>query len=184
MNETLQAFAENLKIEAAGFGTGVQELASTDSRYLRDLRVNVANALAYENLSKKEAVLIALATAINEKSSFTEVFKSLAKEQGTTPEEIAEVYACVSLLSTNNVFYKFRHFTENDFYKNTPAGIKMTIMARPILGKEFFELLSLAISALNGCEMCVKAHEHSVKELGCSEARVYDAIIKGFLVIA
>jgi alkyl hydroperoxide reductase subunit D len=46
----------------------------------------------------------------------------------------------------------------------------------PVLGKEFFELMSLAISALNGCERCVTSHEASVKEQGASEAKVYDSI--------
>jgi len=29
---------------------------------------------------------------------------------------------------------------------------------------------------LNGCELCVNAHEHSLIQLGTSEARVYDAV--------
>jgi alkyl hydroperoxide reductase subunit D len=80
------------------------------------------------------------------------------------------------LLNVNNVFYRFRHFNKKEFYSTTPAGIKMTIMGNPIMGKEFFELMSLAISALNGCEMCVNAHEDSLMKLGTSQARVYDAI--------
>ena len=49
-------------------------------------------------------------------------------------------------------------------------------MMSPVLGKEFFELISLAVSAVNGCEMCVKSHEISVIEAGSTEARVWDAI--------
>jgi alkyl hydroperoxide reductase subunit D len=49
-------------------------------------------------------------------------------------------------------------------------------MMNPILGKEFFELLSLAVSALNGCELCVNAHENSLIQLGTSEASVYYAV--------
>jgi alkyl hydroperoxide reductase subunit D len=49
-------------------------------------------------------------------------------------------------------------------------------MARPILGKEFFELVSLAVSAVNGCEACVVSHEASVRANGSSEARIFDAI--------
>jgi alkyl hydroperoxide reductase subunit D len=63
----------------------------------------------------------------------------------------------------------------------------MTIMANPVMGKEFFELMSLGISALNGCEMCVNAHEESLMKLGCTQNRVYDAVrlcanIKGLSV--
>ena len=61
-------------------------------------------------------------------------------------------------------------------------------MVKPILGKEFFELVSLAVSAVNGCEQCVNSHEASVIQHGATEARVYDAmrlaaIIKGFSTI-
>jgi len=38
----------------------------------------------------------------------------------------------------------------------------MTVMGNPIMGKEFFELMSLGISSLNGCELCVNAHEESL----------------------
>jgi len=61
-------------------------------------------------------------------------------------------------------------------YQALPARIKMNIMARPVLGKELFELMSLAISAVNGCEACVNAHEASVRQLGASEARIFDAV--------
>jgi alkyl hydroperoxide reductase subunit D len=52
----------------------------------------------------------------------------------------------------------------------------MNIMMNPVLGKEFFELVSLAVSAVNGCEMCVKSHEQSVLQAGSSEQRIWDAI--------
>jgi alkyl hydroperoxide reductase subunit D len=52
----------------------------------------------------------------------------------------------------------------------------MNIMMNPVLGKELFELISLAVSAVNGCESCVNSHEESVRKLGASEARIFDAI--------
>jgi alkyl hydroperoxide reductase subunit D len=63
----------------------------------------------------------------------------------------------------------------------------MNIMMNPVLGKEFFELMSLAVSAVNGCESCVNSHEESVRKLGSSEVRIFDAIrlaaiVKGLCV--
>ena len=55
----------------------------------------------------------------------------------------------------------------------------MSIMANPVLGKEFFELLSLVISALNGCEMCVTSHEEAVVKHGTEQQRVLDAVRLG-----
>ena len=36
--------------------------------------------------------------------------------------------------------------------------------------------MSLAVSAVNGCEMCVKSHEHSLIELGSREERIFESI--------
>ncbi|MDP2386294.1 MAG: carboxymuconolactone decarboxylase family protein [Bacteroidota bacterium] len=188
-NDTLKGLmnAINYQSEAP---QALLDMAELDTRYLKDLKINVSNALAYENLSEKESSLLGLSVAINEKSkSLIESFVLKAKEKGATDAEISETYACVSLLNVNNVFYRFRHFTKKEFYTSTPAGIKMTIMGNPVLGKEFFELMSLAVSALNGCEMCVNAHEESLMKLGTNQQRVYDAVrlaanIKGLVILA
>ena len=185
-NETLDRILTDFNLADAPLNDGVLLLAEKDHRYLRDLRINLSNALGYANLSKKESYLLALAVAINEKQEpLIKAFSELAMAEETTEEEITELYALVSLMNVNNVFYRFRHFTGKDYYNQTPAGIKMSIMMNPVLGKEFFELASLAISAVNGCEMCVKAHEQSVLQHGATEARIYDAIrltavVKGF----
>jgi len=63
-----------------------------------------------------------------------------------------------------------------DTYQHKPAKIKMSLMIKPVLGKEFFELVSLVVSALNGCEACVKAHEASILNLESTEDRVFDAV--------
>ena len=175
MNETLQAM-----LQIAGQETvskGLEAVVKTENRYLRDLKINLGNALQYQTLSKKESYLLALSVAINEKNKLAiESFTKLAINEGSIEAEIAETYACVSLLNANNVLYRFRHFTKKDVYQNSPAGIKMSIMMNPVFGKEFFELMSLAVSALNGCELCVNAHEASLLKLGTSENRIFDAI--------
>ncbi|WP_431216855.1 carboxymuconolactone decarboxylase family protein [Puia sp. P3] len=112
----------------------------------------------------------------------------MAREAGATDAEIAEIVACTSLMNTNNVFYRFRHFMKKEFYDNQPAGIKMSIMASPVLGKEFFELVSLVVSSINGCEMCVSSHERSVLQHGSEEARVMEgvklgAVLKGLIAV-
>jgi AhpD family alkylhydroperoxidase len=39
-----------------------------------------------------------------------------------------------------------------------------------------FELYCLAVSAINGCEMCIRSHEQVVIEGGLSEDQVHDAV--------
>jgi|SRR5690554_330787 alkyl hydroperoxide reductase subunit D len=174
-------------LKEVGIGEGhnapVLDQIADKSRYIKDLKINVSNFLNTKNLNKKEALLIALATAVNDKSAvLQEGLLDLAKQEGASEEEVAEIYAAVSLLNVNNVFYRFRHFTGNEYYNNTPAGIKMSVMMNPVLGKEFFELVSLVVSALNGCELCVNSHDDSVKKHGASEERIYEAIRLGAVI--
>ena len=189
-NETFQNLLNELQLTAYEPSANVLALVAGESRFIKDLKINTGNVLNNSQyLNRKEALLLALAVAVNEKFvPLQESFTGLAKEAGASEVEIAEIIACTSLMNTNNIFYRFRHFLQKDFYNNQPAGIKMSIMANPILGKEFFELVSLVISSINGCEMCVSSHEKSVLQHGSTESRVMEgvklgAIIKGLITI-
>lgn len=189
--DTVKSMFNDLHIDADHTSVGFEKLSAVDSRYLRDLKLNVAGVLKAKNIDKKEAALLALSVAINEKSNvLISAFEQLARNEGANDEEVAETHACTSLMNFNNVFYRFRHYMDGvDYYNNTSAGVRMSVMMNPVMGKQLFELMSLVISALNGCQRCVVSHEHSVKEHGASEAKVYDAVrlagaIKSLAVIA
>lgn len=179
INETKVNLLKEVGISEA-YEAPVLDQIADKSRYIKDLKINVSNFLKGKHLSRKEVLLIALSVAVNDKSAvLREGLISLIKNEEISEEEVAEIYAAVSLLNVNNVFYRFRHFTGNEYYNSTPAGIKMGVMMNPVLGKEFFELVSLVISALNGCELCVNSHDESVKKHGASEERIYEAIRLG-----
>ena len=60
----------------------------------------------------------------------------------------------------------------------------MTSLARPALGKERFEMLAFAVSVLNGCESCVRAHEKVLRDAGLTADKVHDlarlaSVVKG-----
>lgn len=178
ITETLNDLLSDLNIiYDNGYSIPMQQLNDSDNRYLKDLRINLKNVMQSEYLSEKETSLIAYAIAVNAlHKNLQKSFSDIAKEKGASLEELAETAACASLLAANNVLYRFRHFTKKEKYEQLPARIKMNIMINPKIGKEFFELVSLAVSAVNGCEMCVKSHEQSLINLGASEERIFDAI--------
>lgn len=177
------ALLNEIGLGEAELSPSLQLLAQTDARYLKDLKINVTNALNAETLTKKEAYLLAYAVAVNEKNEkLQQAFSSLATQNEANEKELAEVVSCTSLLSANNVYYRFRHFMHDEFYNNAPAGIRMSIMANPVLGKEFFELVSLVVSALNGCELCVTSHEKTLVGHGATKQRIHDAVRLGAVI--
>jgi alkyl hydroperoxide reductase subunit D len=180
MNESTELINEilqSLNIDITYRNNSLTLLEKGESRYLRDMKLNLSSTLTSEHLSPKECGLIGLSTAINNNNApLTAFFTSYAEEQGATAAETGEAAGCASLLASNNVFYRFRHFTQKEKYGQIPARIRMQLMMKPVTGKEFFELMSLAISAVNGCEMCVNAHEDSLIKLGTTEERIFDAV--------
>jgi lipoyl-dependent peroxiredoxin subunit D len=176
-SDSTAEFLEFLQLDKDFRTETLDILEEGKSRYLADLKINFKNSFESEFLSKKEVNLLGVAIAVNANNSvLREFFKAKAQSEGATAEEIAEAAACASLLSANNVFYRFRHFLNKEKYNEIPARIKMNIMARPVGGKEFFELISLAVSAVNGCEMCVKSHEASLIEMGSREERIFESV--------
>lgn len=174
----------DLGVEGNISSNSLNQLAAIDSKFLRDVKLNVAAVLGSTNMTRKEALLLALATAVNEKNSvLIAAFENLARKEGASDNEIGETHSCTAMMNTNNVFYRFRHYMhEVEYYNNQPAGLRMSSMMNPVMGKEFYELMSLLVSALNGCERCVTSHENSVKQHGASEPRIYDAIRIGAVI--
>ncbi len=182
-SETTQEFLDLIGTDKDYRSDALDLLEEGKSRYITDLKLNFKTSFDSEQLSKKEVALLGVALAVNAANRILkQFFIGKATEEGASEAEIAEAVACASLLSANNVLYRFRHFVNKEKYNEIPARIKMNIMARPVTGKEFFELISLAVSAVNGCEMCVKSHENSLIELGTSETRIFEAVRLGAVI--
>lgn len=188
MNESTEIISEILTaigVDTAYRTESLTLLEKGESRYLRDFKLNFTSVLTSAHLSNKECALLALSTAVNNNNEvLTKYFTKYAEDNEATAADIAEAAGCASLLAANNVFYRFRHFTQKEKYTQIPARIRMQLMMKPVTGKEFFELMSLAISAVNGCEMCVNAHEDSLIKLQTTEERIFDAVRIASLVTA
>ena len=180
MNETTETINELLQtigLDTTYRNASLSLLEKGESRYVRDLKLNFNSTLTSAHLSEKECALLGLATAVNNNNiPLVDFYTAYAERTGATAEDTAEAAGCASLLASNNIFYRFRHFTQKEKYTQIPARIRMQLMMKPVTGKEFFELMSLTISAVNGCEMCVNAHEDPLIKLGTTEERIFDAV--------
>jgi alkyl hydroperoxide reductase subunit D len=99
-----------------------------------------------------------------------------ARFAGVTDAVIEDAQAAAALMGMNTIFYRFRHMVGKESYGKRPARLRMQWMSKPRTNKGTFELMSLAIAALAGCEACVKAHENSVLQHGLTEEHVHDAV--------
>ncbi|MFT6849554.1 MAG: alkyl hydroperoxide reductase subunit D [Sphingobacteriales bacterium] len=151
--------------------------------YLADISRNFNSAFNKPTLSPLEASLLCVGASLNSQNQFlVNLFTTLAKESRATEEEIAETLTCTSLMATNNVLFRFKHAVDNETYKSIPAGIRMSIKLNPLLGTEFYEILSLVISSINGCTACINEHESHAIKAGATEQKISDAIRLGAIV--
>jgi alkyl hydroperoxide reductase subunit D len=84
--------------------------------------------------------------------------------------------AAAALMAMNDVYYRFRHMVGKPSYGARPARLRMNRIAQPRTDKPTFELVCLAVSAINGCEACIRSHEQAVLAVGLTEDHVHDAV--------
>ncbi|HYR92321.1 MAG TPA: carboxymuconolactone decarboxylase family protein [Terriglobia bacterium] len=154
----------------------------------RDLKLNFNRLLDQGALSREEALLatLAVAASLNYKE-LARLTQAQLLEAGLTEEQVQEAAQSAAMMGMLNTYYRFRHFLGNpDEYR--VAGLRMTALAKPSLGKERWEMLAFAISVINGCESCTRSHEKSLRDNGVSPEKVHDlaklaAVIKGLQVL-
>jgi alkyl hydroperoxide reductase subunit D len=57
-----------------------------------------------------------------------------------------------------------------------PARLRMNIIGSHGIAKELFELFSIAVSAMNGCGMCIESHERVLLEHGVKPEIIQSAV--------
>lgn len=67
-----------------------------------------------------------------------------------------------SLMAMTNIYYRFIHLSEMPELGQIPAGLRMQGMMSPGVDRLVFEVMSLAVSILNGCGACINAHSQKL----------------------
>ncbi len=142
----------------------------------RDIKLNLQAVLQPGALTPAQrwGVAVATAAAARNEALRDAILRDAAAEVDAAV--IDDALAAASLMAMNNVYYRFRHMVGKPSYSEKPARLRMNRLVKPATSKVDFELFSLAVSAVNGCEACVRAHEQVVTQGGLSEDAVHDAV--------
>lgn len=142
----------------------------------RDIRLNLGAVLAPGVLTPAQAWGVAVATAAGARNA--DLLQAVTADARAAAGEavVEDGLAAAALMAMNNVYYRFRHVIDKESYGQKPARLRMTRLAKPATNRVDFELFSLAVSAVNDCEACVRAHEHAVIEGGLGEDHVHEAV--------
>ena len=147
--------------------------------YARDLKLNLGSVLSptgAPGLSEKQIWGVAVASAIASRNvSFAKQIEALA---ASTLDDayLTASRAAAAIMGMNNIYYRFLHLVEDPEYAQMPARLRMNVIGNPGIDKLDFELLSLAVSAVNGCGMCIVAHEKQLRKHEVSREAIQSAI--------
>ena len=153
----------------------IEALKARIPDYAKDLRLNLGSLAMEPSLSPQQLAGTFVASALASRNA--EVTRAVVAEFGPklTPEALAAAKAAAAIMGMNNVYYRFTHLVGGD-YPSLPARLRMNVIGKPGVEKVDFELWSLAVSAVNGCGMCMEAHEKVVRHGGLSQEQVQAAV--------
>ena len=145
--------------------------------YAKDLSLNLSSLAAETQLTdqQKWGAFVASAHAVGAPAVIQAV-DAAAAQAGLSPEAATAAKAAAAIMAMNNVYYRSLHLLSNAEYKTLPARLRMNVLANPGVEKADFELWSTAVSAINGCGMCLDAHEAELKTHGVPATSIQAAL--------
>lgn len=144
--------------------------------YAKDIRLNLGTLSGETTLTDQQKWGCFLASALAARNP--DVIRAIRDEVAAklSPEALTAAKAAAAIMGMNNVYYRATHLMHADEYRTLPAKLRMNVIANPGVDKLDFELWSLAVSAVNGCGMCLDAHEKVVRKGGLSAEQVQAAL--------
>ncbi|MEX0297441.1 MAG: carboxymuconolactone decarboxylase family protein [Kordiimonas sp.] len=144
--------------------------------YAKDLKLNLSSLLREEKLNPVRRYGAALAAAYASKNFKVIETVSAEAKQYLELSDIENVKAANAMMGMTNIYYRFLHMANDAEYGRMAAGLRMQIIGKPPADKVNFELYSLVVSAVNGCEFCVAAHDVELKKAGLSREEIQASI--------
>jgi lipoyl-dependent peroxiredoxin subunit D len=159
--------------------TSIEAIRDALPDYARDLKLNLGTVLTTTGapgLNEKQVWSIALASAIAARNTgFARVIEAVAKTH-LADVEVEGAKAAAAIMGMNNIYYRFLHLVEDGEYQTMPARLRMNVIANHGIDKLDFELISLAVSAVNGCGLCVTSHEKKLRSHDVSREAIQSAV--------
>jgi alkyl hydroperoxide reductase subunit D len=154
----------------------IESLKSALPEYAKDLRLNLSSVAAEAALTDQQRWGALVATAIASRNGA--VIRAVEAEARSklSPEALTAAKTAAAIMAMNNVYYRFVHLVGQDDYRTMPARLRMNALAKPGVEKADFELWSLAVSAVNGCGMCIESHEQVLRDHGVSREAIQAAV--------
>lgn len=145
--------------------------------YAKDTKLNLSKCLnAMDGLTTEQTHMVMLACAYTTKHKTLVDAVTLHVQNSLDAAHIAAAKSASSIMAMNNVYYRFIHLVADADFKTLPAGLRMNVLATHGIDKLNFELMSLAVSSINGCGMCMDSHVIELTKAGLTKQGIQAAV--------
>lgn len=160
----------------------VDSLRNALPAYAKDLSLNLSSLMNETVLSEQQkwGCFIAVAYAVGT----GRVIRELEDGCPLSVEASTAAKAAAAIMGMNNVYYRTLHLMKSREYTTLPAKLRMNVISNPGVDKTDFELWCMAVSAVNGCGMCLDSHEEELRKRGVANTVVQASIRIGSVVNA
>jgi len=155
----------------------IQQLQDQLGEFAKDIKLNLSAVLKEDaGLNLSQIAGIALSSAYATRNQ--KVISALQNEFSAQADEaiLNAAKAAATLMAMNNIYYRAIHLMSDHEYQQMPAKLRMNFMMNPGIDKLDFEMYSLAVSAINGCGMCIDTHAKKLYQDGISKAAIQNVL--------
>ncbi|MBN9544065.1 MAG: carboxymuconolactone decarboxylase family protein [Alphaproteobacteria bacterium] len=154
----------------------IEALKNSLPEYAKDLKLNLSSLASEASLSEQQraGTFIACALASRERGTISAILSEFAPR--LSAEALNAARAAASIMAMNNIYYRFTHLASAPDYKTLPARLRMNVIGKPGVDKADFELWCLAVSAINGCGVCIDSHEKILRDAGFTAEQIQAAV--------
>lgn len=155
----------------------LEELLEQTPAYAKDLKLNFSSLVRNQTeLSTQQLWGTIVASSIASRNpDLTQAALADASSQ-LLPQALDAAKSAAAVMGMNNVYYRFTHLTKNEKYATLPARLRMNAMRAHGIEQVDFELWCTAVSAINGCGVCIDSHEQVIRQKGLTEDHIAAAI--------
>jgi alkyl hydroperoxide reductase subunit D len=157
----------------------IEELKNQLPDYAKDIKLNLSTILTEEgtaDLTQKQIYQIALGVAFAIQN--TQISHAIISDAGQTLSavDVQAAKAAATIMAMNNIYYRAVHLATDKSFATMPAKLRMTVIGNSGIDKKDFEMICLAISAVNGCGACIDAHINELVKTGVSKVAVQSSL--------
>lgn len=161
--------------ERFGVKSAPTVLSAIPGEIVRDAALNLSRSLDGDSalIARGDRLIIGYGVVVAKTGSpqkgLAQWLADAAKQAGKTDDELEAAQAVALACATYNGYYKFRSLVDQSKdFDGFGTALRASPFVRSALSKTLVELVSLAVSVMNGCGQCVNGHVQTIRQAGLS----------------